>query len=75
MSLEDILSGGAERRAGEGTTRDIKIGSGCWIGARSTIYNDIGNSCVIGACSFVNKPIEDNSLAVGVPAKKIRELK
>lgn len=68
------LIGDANRRAGEGTSCDITVGSGCWIGARSTIHSDVGDSCVIGACSFVNKEIEANSLAVGVPAKKIKDL-
>ena len=67
--------GGAKRRTGEGITRDIRVGNGCWVGARATVHNDIGDSCVVGSCSFVNKPIDGNSLAVGVPAKKkIREL-
>ncbi len=66
--------GDAKRRAGEGMIKDITVGNGTWIGARATVFNDIGDSCVIGACSFVNHPIENNSLAFGVPAKKSKDL-
>ena len=68
--------GNAERRAGEGESYKIKVGNGVWIGGRSTILNntEIGNSCMIAACSCVNKNVEDNSLVGGVPAKIIRKL-
>lgn len=68
--------GGQERRAGEGESYKIKIGNGVWIGGRSTILNntEIGDSCMIAACSCVNKSVEQNSLIGGVPAKLIRKL-
>jgi acetyltransferase-like isoleucine patch superfamily enzyme len=34
----------------------------------------IGENAVIGAFSFVNTDIPDNTLAYGIPAKKIRKL-
>ena len=34
----------------------------------------IGKNCVIGAGSVVTKDIPDNSLALGVPAKVIRQI-
>jgi maltose O-acetyltransferase len=34
----------------------------------------IGNGCTIGAGSVVTKDLPDNTLAVGNPAKGIREL-
>lgn len=34
----------------------------------------IGKNCIIGAGSVVNKNIPDNSVAVGVPAKVIKEI-
>ena len=36
---------------------------------------EIGDNCVIGAGAVVNKPIPDNSLAVGVPARVIERRK
>lgn len=54
----------------------ISIGDDCWIGGNSIILPgiNIGKGCVIGAGSVVTKDIPDNSLAVGNPAKVIRQL-
>jgi maltose O-acetyltransferase len=53
----------------------ITIGDDCWIGGNSVICPSItiGKGCVIGAGSVVTKDIPDNSLAVGNPAKVIRQ--
>ena len=69
--------GNPNRRAGWGENHLITIGNGVWIGARSTIVNNIkiGDSCVVAACACVTKDFEDNMLIGGVPAKVIRELK
>lgn len=58
-------------------TRPVKIGSKCWIGARSTILPGvtIGDNVVIGAGSLVNRDIPDNSFAVGTPARVIGNTK
>ena len=55
---------------------EIKIGNDVWLGANVTVLPGvtIGNNVVIGAGAVVNKDIPDNSLAVGVPAKVIREI-
>lgn len=70
------LIGNADRRAGEGCIFTQCVGSGTWIGGRSTILNNtiIGKSCVVAACACVNKDVPDNSLVGGVPAKIIRRL-
>lgn len=62
--------GSAERRAGPGTAASIKIGHGCWIGARSTIFAgvEIGAGCIVAAGSVVTKSLPENSFAAGVPA-------
>jgi maltose O-acetyltransferase len=54
----------------------IKIGDNVWIGAGVNILPGvtIGNNCVIGAGSVVNRDISDNMLAAGVPCKVIREI-
>ena len=55
---------------------EITIGDDVWLGANVTILPDItiGDNVVIGAGAVVSKDIPDNSLAVGVPARVIREI-
>jgi virginiamycin A acetyltransferase len=52
----------------------IEIGANCWIGTNSVVMASLGRDCVIGAGSVVTKPVPDNSLAVGNPARVIREV-
>jgi maltose O-acetyltransferase len=54
----------------------ITIGDDCWIGGGTVICPGvtIGSGCVIGAGSVVTRDIPDNSLAVGNPARVIRQL-
>lgn len=54
----------------------ITIGEDCWIGGAAIICPGvtIGDRCVIGAGSVVTKDIPSDSLAVGNPAKVIRDL-
>ncbi len=56
--------------------KPVKIGSTCWFGANVTVCPGvtIGDNCVIGAGSVVTHDIPDNSLAVGVPAKVVRQI-
>ena len=51
----------------------IKIGKNCFIGCRTVILPGvtIGDNCIIGAGSIVNKDIPSNTVAAGVPCKKI----
>lgn len=51
----------------------ISIGNNVFIGANTKIlYNvKIGNNVIIAAGSIVNKDVKDNSIAGGIPAKKI----
>jgi len=48
----------------------------CRVGTHSVVMPGvtIGENAVIGAFSFVNTDIPDNTLAYGIPAKKIRKL-
>jgi len=53
---------------------NLTVGNDVYIGARSTIMPvKIGDGCVIGAGSFVNKDCEPWGIYVGSPAKKIGE--
>lgn len=49
----------------------------CKVGSHSVIMPGvtIGENAIIGACSFVNCDIPDNSLAVGTPARIIKKTK
>jgi maltose O-acetyltransferase len=64
-----------ERRSVE-FSKPVSIGDDCWIGGGVIICPgvNIGNRCVIGAGAVVTKDIPDDSLAVGNPAKVIRQI-
>lgn len=66
----------SEHRAGTGISYSVNIGDGCWIGGRASIVGDvaIGKGTVIGACARVNKDVDNDVVAAGVPAKVIRDL-
>lgn len=51
----------------------IKIGSNCFIGARSTFLPgvEVGDNSIVGACSLVTKSIPSGEVWAGVPAKFI----
>ena len=53
-----------------------RIGKRCWLGANVTVLKGvtIGDGTVVGAGSVVTKSLPAGVLAVGVPAKVIREL-
>jgi len=54
----------------------VNIGDGCWLGVGAVILPGVqlGKHCVIGANSVVTKNIPDYSVAVGNPARVIRNL-
>ena len=68
--------GDSTRRAGAGLVFHQTVGNGCWIGGRVTVLGNaaIGDGCVIAGCACVTKDIPANSLAGGVPARKLRDL-
>lgn len=55
----------------------VKIGKNSWIGTGVIIVDgvEIGEGCVIGAASLVNKNIEDYGIAYGSPAKVVKNRK
>jgi len=63
------------RRAGI-TAAPIRIGRNVWIGARAMILQGVtvGEDSVIGAGAIVTSDIPPSTLAVGVPAKVVRDL-
>jgi len=54
----------------------IKIGNRVWCGVDVTILSGVtvGDDVVIGAVSVVTNDIPSDSIAAGVPAKKIKPL-
>ena len=66
-NIKQTLSSGSSPIERESVT----IGDNVYIGPNVIITKGvcIGNSCVIGAFSFVNRDIPDNSIVVGQPAK------
>lgn len=56
-----------------GVYEPVTIGRDTWIGERATIAASVGKHCVIGAGSLVLSPVPDYAVAVGVPARVIRD--
>jgi acetyltransferase-like isoleucine patch superfamily enzyme len=54
----------------------VRIGDGCWIGARALILPGvtIGKRVLIAAGAVVTKDVPDDSLVAGNPARVIRQL-
>lgn len=69
--------GSSRRRAPRDTIfKPIVIEDGCWIGANVTILPGvrIGKGTVVGAGSIVVHNLDENSVYVGNPARKIKQL-
>ena len=58
------------------TPSSVKIGKNVWIGSDCTILPrvEIGDGAIIGAGSVVTKSIPKNTIAVGNPARVIKEI-
>lgn len=65
-----------QRNRGLEYARPITVGNNVWIGAQVCVLPGvtIGDNCVIGAGSVVNRDIPAGSLAVGNPCRVIRNL-
>jgi acetyltransferase-like isoleucine patch superfamily enzyme len=59
------------------TAQGISIGDGSWIGSGAIILDGvrIGRNVVVGAGAVVTKDIPDYCIAVGNPARVIRNLR
>lgn len=69
--------GGAERRAGAGTSLQIIVGDGSWVGVRTTILAgaDIGPGCIVAAGAIVRGGVyQGNHLMAGIPAHPVKNL-
>lgn len=56
--------------------KPITIGKNVWIGASATILPGvtIGDNSIVGAGSVVTKDVAANTIVVGTPAKKLRDI-
>jgi maltose O-acetyltransferase len=68
--------GDASERGGRKYGEPIRIGNGCWLGARVTVMPGvtIGEGCVVASGSVVTKDCEPNGLYAGVPATRKKTL-
>lgn len=59
--------GTSDRRAGKGLLFKIKVGEGCWLGARTMIVGNIniGAASIVAAGSVVTKEVGRNHLVAG----------
>lgn len=55
-----------------GERRMVTIGEGSWIGTGAIVMADVGKGTIVAAGSVVTRPLPDNVIAAGVPAKVIR---
>jgi maltose O-acetyltransferase len=69
--------GSVERRAGTGYSDHITVGSGTWIGARSTVNGGcvIGEAAIVGSGALLlGKTYPGSNIFAGVPARILKEL-
>ena len=64
------------REKGYQYNQEVRIGNNVWVGANATILPGvtIGDNTVIGAGAVVSRDLPQNVLAMGVPARVVREL-
>ena len=55
-----------------GVRTRVTIGEGAWVGSAAVVMADVGKGSIVAAGAVVTKPIPDNVIAGGVPAKVIR---
>jgi len=78
----DILSGAAQHDFSDpdgplqdqgGTYTTVRVGDNTWVGNGAIVMAHIGRSCVVGAGSVVAKDLPDDVIAVGNPARVVKE--
>jgi len=56
-----------------GAKRAVRIGAGAWVGSAAVVMADVGRGTIVGAGAVVTRPLPDQVVAGGVPARIIRE--
>ncbi|MBE6478738.1 MAG: sugar O-acetyltransferase [Propionibacteriaceae bacterium] len=64
-------------RRGDMVPAPVRIGENVWLGARVTVVPGvtIGDGAIIGAGSIVTKDVPPRTIAVGTPARVLREVR
>jgi virginiamycin A acetyltransferase len=52
---------------------EVSVGANCWIGAGAIVMADVGDGSTVGAGAVVTAAIPAGSVAVGNPARVIRQ--
>jgi acetyltransferase-like isoleucine patch superfamily enzyme len=54
--------------------RDVRVGHNVWIGYGACLLRGVtvGNNCVIGTNSVVNRDVPDDAVVAGIPARVLR---
>jgi acetyltransferase-like isoleucine patch superfamily enzyme len=55
-----------------GVKRQVRIGSGSWIGSAAIVMADVGRDTIVGAGAVVTRALPDRVVAGGVPARVLR---
>jgi acetyltransferase-like isoleucine patch superfamily enzyme len=56
-----------------GQRKLVTIGAGAWIGSAAVVLADVGRDAIVGAGAVVTRPVPERMVAVGVPARVVRE--
>ena len=56
-----------------GRYEPVTIGQNSWLGERAIVAASVGRHCIVGAGSLVLHPVPDYCIAVGVPARILRD--
>jgi len=63
---------GVPLREQAGSLVQVRIGAGAWVGSAAVLMADVGRDTIVGAGAVVTQPLPDRVIAVGVPARVIR---
>jgi maltose O-acetyltransferase len=68
--------GPSDYRAGAWVRKPVRIGTGCWLGARAVVLPGVtvGDGCIVAAGSVVTQDCEPHGFYAGVPARRVRDL-
>jgi acetyltransferase-like isoleucine patch superfamily enzyme len=62
-------------REQEGVRSLVRVGAGAWVGSAAVVMADVGAGTIVGAGAVVTKPLPDNVVAGGVPARVLHSRK
>jgi virginiamycin A acetyltransferase len=56
-------------REQKGVRALVRVGAGAWVGSAAVVMADVGAGTVVGAGAVVTRPLPENVVAAGVPAR------